>query len=182
MVFSKYNDMVKEIAACRSNPALSDGVLPRRAKRRILWNYSETPDSIFHSLIENGIVVKDQVFEGSLPGKCIPQLLNYPRGKGMKRNIEMQNSPGLVMNQKETIERSKAESLDCEEIHGDDFGGMIPEESQPPGSVAFQRWGIREKTFEIPADRCERNVSIQKFQFSLNASWTPGVFRTHLLD
>jgi hypothetical protein len=75
----------------------------------------------------------------------------------MARDIEVQNAPPIMANNKEPIEKTEGDRRNGEEVHGRDGFAMIAEKSQPPptrpgsGSLGvrfIQREMLRSETWK----------------------------------
>src|SRR3989442_4020348 len=97
-------DVVEQVTPTTANPTLRNPVMPRDLKRGLdkgdlhgsncCWNF----ESVFGSTIE------DEELGSGLVGKRFSQLLNNPGAGRMPREVEMQDAPALVADDKEAVE------------------------------------------------------------------------------
>lgn len=75
------DDVVEEIAACGAHERLGDSVLPRTARRDLLWFDAHVVDRGDDLVAVLGVTVEDQVARGLVVGERLAELLRDPGGK-----------------------------------------------------------------------------------------------------
>ena len=79
MALAEDYDMLKELAATVSDPALSGTVLPRAPIRNANRLCAHGPYELNHRRAEDRVAVKNQVSRRRVVWERFAQLLNYPR-------------------------------------------------------------------------------------------------------
>jgi len=120
--FVKGNHVIQQLAAAASDPALGDAVLPRAADHR-----SDSPDvhganggGNFVAVL--GVVVEDEKFDWRLVRKGFSQLLHDPDARRVTRDVEMENTPPIMTDDKE----------DVKHVEGDGRNGFERERHREP--------------------------------------------------
>src|SRR5213594_3074089 len=97
------NDVVQQLAAAATNPALSGAILPRAADHRPNCRDVHRANGGGHFVTILGIVVEDEELCRRLVGKGFAQLLHDPGAGGMPSDVEVQNAPPIMANDKEDV-------------------------------------------------------------------------------
>src|SRR6185503_19791488 len=97
------DDMVENLAAAGSHPALRDPILPRGLNTRALRLQTGHVQKGDHIGIEFRVVVQDGITIRNNLGKRLTQLLHDPLGGRMTSDVELQDSAALMLEQEETI-------------------------------------------------------------------------------
>ena len=112
------NHVVQQVASAAPHPALRDAILPRTFGMRFAWQLfswlSPRPSPPSRILIP----VKDQISASRLKWKCLPQLLDDPSARRMLRDVEVQDTPTIVADDKEAVEDAEGDRGHGEEVHG----------------------------------------------------------------
>jgi hypothetical protein len=140
MGFVQCNDVVQDLAAAASDPALRNPVLPRCPNTGALRLQAGCLQEGDHSRVEFGVVVKDNVSIVTSPGKRFTELLNDPIGGRMTSDVEVQDLAPAVFDHEETIQKLESQSRQGEEIKSDVRFSVIGQERQPAfGRIAAMR-------------------------------------------
>jgi hypothetical protein len=110
MDFVQGNDVVQDLAAAASDPALRNPVLPRCLNTGALRLKAGCLQEGDHIGIEFGVVVKDDISIGISLGKRFTQLLNDPIGGRMTSDVEVQDLAPAVRDHEEAIQESEGQS------------------------------------------------------------------------
>jgi len=165
VAFIEHDHMVEQIAAATPDPALCYPILPRTPKTGLLGLGAEALHRLDHFAIETGAAVKDQIARRRIVGKGFPQLLDHPGSLWMLGNMEMQNAPPVVRNDKEAIQHAEGQRRHGEEIHGSNRFAVVGEERRP----AFG-WIRTPRRFSHPPKYTTLgNVVAEHFQFAMDA-------------
>ncbi len=103
------NDMIKQISAATSHPTLGNPVLPGTLERGASWFAAQSSDRRHYFGAELGVAIKDQILGNGLKGKGFTQLLHHPGASRIAGDVEVQNAPAVVGNDKEAVQNSKCE-------------------------------------------------------------------------
>src|SRR5208337_390623 len=131
MAFIEGDYVIQEIPAATLHPALCDTVLPGTPERGPGWLAAHCLDSSHNLGTELGIAIEDQVLGRGFIRKRFAQLLHQPSAGWVSGNVEVQNTPPVMGNNKEAVQHAKCEGGDGKEIHCSDRLAMVPQESQP---------------------------------------------------
>src|ERR1017187_3232651 len=88
----------------------------------------------------------------------------------MACDIEVQDTPAIMANNKEAIEKTKGDRRNSEEIHGRDGFAMIAEKSQPPPT----RFWISGRSLHPAGDASFRYIEAEHQKFAVDAGSAPG--------
>ena len=98
MILIEHDDMIDEFALAGSNPSLCRPVLPWTPERRSLGSDPDRVDLLRDVRRENCVVVEDQVARGRIVRERLAELLDYPLGRGIGRDVEMDDSTSSMFN------------------------------------------------------------------------------------
>src|SRR5256885_5445179 len=110
--------MVEQLAAAAPHPTLRHTILPGA--------FEGGPDSVYLQG-SNGcrdlrpvlrIPVMDQKSRSRPKRKRLPQQLDDPTARRMLRDVEVQDTPPIMVDDKETLEHAEGDRWHCEEVHG----------------------------------------------------------------
>jgi hypothetical protein len=104
-----------------------------------------------------------------LEGLRFSQLLHHPESIGISRHIEMQDFTPVVADHEKTIQNTKPEGGDGEEVHRRYCLAMIPEERQPALREIWTSWGAPHPSRNTPF----REIETQLQQFAVNPRCSP---------
>jgi hypothetical protein len=125
------NYVIQEISAAASDPTFCNSILPKTCGAYAFRLHCAGSQEIGYFLtklaitIENRVAVKTRFPEG------LPQLLHNPRAGRMFRDIEVEDPPPAVFDDKETIQDPEGESGYSEKVHGRDDLAVIAQKSSP---------------------------------------------------
>ena len=124
--FIQDDHMVKQIPAAVAHPTLGNPVLPLASETGLLWLNAKAPHCVDDFLIEARAAIKNQVARGRVIGKSFAKLLDNPGTVRMLRHMAVENSPSIMRNDKEAIQRAERERR-----HGKDRARKNLEEGEP---------------------------------------------------
>ena len=87
MFFVQYDDMIEDLPAAASHPALCDAILPGRFNTRALRLQTRGRQKGNHIAIKFRVVIQDGIAIRTSLGKSFSQLLHHPLGGWMTSNI-----------------------------------------------------------------------------------------------
>src|SRR5690348_5197464 len=103
-------------------------------------------------------------------GKCFPHLRCNPEAVRMSGDIEVQNAPSIVSDQKEAIKNAERERRNGEEIHRRDHFTMVTQKCFPsPASITTPGC-----TSHPARDRSLGDIKSRLQQFTVNPGCIPG--------
>ena len=109
MPFIQHDHTVEQIVTATADPALGDAVLPRTAEADPLGLDAKALHCVDDFLIEARAAIKNQVARGRVIGKSFAKLLDNPGAVRMLRHMAVENSPSIMRNDKEAIQRAERE-------------------------------------------------------------------------
>src|SRR6266478_717806 len=177
VAFVQGDDMVKQVTPAGTHPALGNAVLPGTLPGGLNAND-------FHGLNGRGyvepvlgIVIEDEVFGSGVVWKRFSQLLNDPAAGRMASDIDVEDTPPVMADDKEAVENAERDRRDREEVHRCDRLAVILQEGQP----ALSRFRISGCTLHPPGDGSLRDLEAQHEKLAVDARSTAGwVFGNHL--
>jgi hypothetical protein len=92
VAFVESDDVVKQIAAAASHPALGNAVLPRALNGSLHANDVHGPNRRGHVPTVLGVVIKDEELGRGLIGEGFTQLLDDPTAGRMRGDVEVQDA------------------------------------------------------------------------------------------
>ena len=115
-------------------------------------------------------MIEEQESGNRLVRKGFSELLHDPTAGGMPSNVEVNNLPLVVANNKEAIQQLERDRWDGEEIHGSDRFAMITKK----GQLAPGRFRISGCSFHPTGNTSFRYIEAKHEQFTVDAWSTPG--------
>src|SRR5579872_547450 len=131
VLFIQRNDMIQYLAAATADPALSHSVLPRTAHARANSLDTTGLEKPEYFAAELRVTVEHDVLVATGKRQSLPELLDDPIAGRMRGDIEMQNSPPIMLDYKEAKKHAKRYGWNCEEVESGDHFAVIVEEGQP---------------------------------------------------
>lgn len=131
MLLVQRDDVIEYFAACTADPALCDSVLPGASSNGANGANATGFQELENIAAEFAIPVEQDVPEGAGKRKSLAQLLHDPIARGVCRNIEVQDSPSIVRNDKKAVEGAKRQAWNGEKIKRADDLTVVVEEGQP---------------------------------------------------
>ncbi len=104
MLFVQRDDMVENLAAAASHPALRSPVLPGCLHTRALGLHASSLQEGNHIRIEFRVVVEDGIMIWTSLGKRFTQLLHHPLGSRMTSDVEVQDPATAMLDYEEAIQ------------------------------------------------------------------------------
>src|SRR5499427_6728350 len=117
----------------------------------------------------------DEKSGSRLEGKRLAQLLDDPTACRMLREVEMQDTPAIVADDKEAVEDAEADRGHGEEVHGRNRFPVIPKKGAP----ALGWLGIPRNSLHPAGDASLGYLEAQHEQFAVNARRAPGRVPRH---
>src|SRR5262252_296472 len=117
----------------------------------------------------------DEKSGSRLEGKRLAQLLDDPTACRMLREVEMQDTPAIVADDKEAVEDAEADRGHGEEVHGRNRFPVIPKKGAP----ALGWLGIPRNSLHPAGDASLGYLEAQHEQFAVNARRAPGRVLCH---
>src|SRR5205807_2710055 len=179
VAFTGRNDVVQQITPTTLHPPLCNPILPRTLDRGSNRTDVHRPycDGNLQAIL--GVPIEDEKSRSRLIGESLPQLLNDPTTGGMSCDIEMQDTPPTVMDDKEAVEHTERDGRDGEEVHGRDGFSMVSQKDEP----TFGGLRISRCSADPTGDRSLGHVEAQHQELTVNTRCAPGrVFRHHPKD
>jgi hypothetical protein len=131
MPLVQYDHVIQQISPATSYPAFSGSVLPGTTKRRSHWPHSGISHERHHVIAKLGVAVEQQEPLGRGVRPRFPHLLHDPKCAGVSGDVATENLAPLVPDDEKTVQHTKGERRDGEEVHGSDGVAVIPQECQP---------------------------------------------------
>jgi len=173
------NHVIQQILPTVFYPTLGDPVLPRALKRSLDWSDSQRSNRSGNFKTILPIPVKEQESGSRSEWKCLAQLLNYPKARGVFRRVEVQNPPTIVGDYEEAVDDTERDGRDSEEVHCSDRLTMVVQERKPTLRWLRVSWC----SFHPTGNRSFRNVETEHEQLAVNARRSPGrILENHSQD
>ena len=125
MLFVQGNHMIQHLAAATAHPALGYSVLPWTADARANGLDVARRQKPEYMAAKLGITIEQDVFVATWKRQSLPQLLHDPIARGMCRNIEMQDSPSMMLDDEETVEDAERQGGNGEKVTGGNHFAMV---------------------------------------------------------
>lgn len=131
MLFVQRNDMIQHFAAATADPALTTPfchglrMLVRTALRPLALRNPNTSLPNFASRSNPTYLVATR------KRQSLPELLDDPIAGRVRRDIEMQNPPSIMVDYKEAIKHAERYGWYREEVESGDHFAVIVQEGQP---------------------------------------------------
>jgi hypothetical protein len=97
------------------------------------------------------------------------QLLNNPQARRVPRDVEMQNAPTVVADDKKAAEHTEGDCWHGEEVHRRNGFSMVAQERKP----AFRRLGISRRFADPTRDGSLGSVEAGHDKFTMNPRCSP---------
>ena len=125
MALVQGDDVVQQLTSATANPALSNSVLPRALDGGLKASnpHGSNRRGNFQPVL--CVVIEDKEPRSGLIGEGFSQLLYDPTARRMAGNIEVQDAPAIMANNKEAIEKTEGDRRNGEKVHGRDGFAMI---------------------------------------------------------
>src|SRR5215471_13803788 len=173
------NHMVQQLAAAAPHPTLGDTILPGTFERGPYGFYLQASNGCRDLGPVFCAPVMDEKSGSRLERERLPQLLDDPTACRVLRDVEMQDTPAIVADDKEAVEDAEADLGHGEEVHGRNRFPVIPKKGAP----ALGWLGIPWNSLHAAGDASLGYLEAQHEQFAVNARRAPGrVLRHHTED
>src|SRR5262249_1684453 len=131
MTFVEYDDVVEQLSAYTSDPALRDSILPRAAVCSPRRFDAERRHRRYDLRGENRIAVEDQMPRRRLEPERLPQLLDDPRRCRLVGDVEVEDATTRMIDCEPRIDQMERHRRDYEEIHRRDRVAVVAQELDP---------------------------------------------------
>ena len=179
MAFIERDDMVQQVAAAASHPALRRAILPGafEGSANRMDAQGANSDGDFQSVL--GIAIEKQKPGSGIKGKGFAQLLDDPQASGVLGDVEVQNASAFVADDEEAIEYAERDRRNRKEIHRGDGFLVVAKKGKP----ALARPRIPRRSFHPAGDGSFGNIETEHEEFTVDAGSAPGgVLGDHLED
>ena len=138
MVFSQGNQKVQAFPPQRADEPLAERIGLRTLRRRFEHPESQVAYALVELLREDAVAVMDEEAVGMVRWNRFAQLLQRPRGRGMRRHIGMEDAAGGMFHDHKHVEEAKGRRDHDTEVTRHDRLGMIAHKGLPAlGRHAF---------------------------------------------
>lgn len=103
----QHDDMIKTIATYRSDQPFRVWILPGRSRRNHGFFDAHVFDALPEQVTVDRIAIANQKPWCIVVGKCFDDLLSYPLGSRMSRDVEMDNHATLMAKHNEAEQDAK---------------------------------------------------------------------------
>jgi hypothetical protein len=110
------HDVIEEITAAASHPALGHSILPGTLDRGLYGGDLQGANASMYFQTVFLIMIEEQESGNGLVGEGFSELLHDPMAAGMASNIAVHNLPPVVPNNKEAVQQLEGDRGDGEEI------------------------------------------------------------------
>ena len=131
MLLVQWDDVIEYFAARAPDPALGDSVLPGASSTGSNGSNATGFQELENIATEFAIPVEQDVPVGAGKRKSLAELLHDPIGRRMCRDIEVQDSPSIVRDDKKAVEGAKRQARNGEKVKRADDLTVVVEEGQP---------------------------------------------------
>jgi hypothetical protein len=114
MLLVQWDDVIEYFAARTSDPALGDSVLPGASSTGSNGSNATGFQELENIATEFAIPVEQDVPVGAGKRKSLAELLHDPIGRRVCRDIEVQDSPSIVRDDKKAVEGAKRQARNGE--------------------------------------------------------------------
>jgi len=165
MPFTHGNNLVQEISSAAFDPTLGHAVLPRTSKGGPYGAHLQGSNGRrdFHPVL--CIPIEDQKPGCRLKRKRLPQLLDNPLARRMPCDVEVQNAPTIMTDDKETVEHTERRGRNREEIPRGNNLAVISKKSEPQLSWVRGPRG----SFHPTGDRSLGNIETEHEKLAVDA-------------
>src|SRR6516225_7431059 len=125
-----------------------------------------------------GIPIENEEARGRIKWERLPQLLNNPKGRGMPRDVAVQNTSAIMADDEEAVQHGEDDRGNREEIHRGDGFPMVTQKSEPTLGWAWISGGL----FHPAGNRSFGNVKTEHKKFSVDARSSPARILGHHLE
>src|SRR5579864_1203388 len=179
MAFIESDDVVEQIAAAASHPALGNPVLPGTLDRGLRAGNLQSAKGSGNLQSILLIVVEEKKPGRGLIGKCFAQLLDDPAACRVRGDVAVQDATPVMADDEKAVEQVESDSGDSKEVHGGDGFTVIVKKRKP----TLRRFGFSGCRAHPAGDRTLRYIEAEHDQLAMNAGRTPsGIFHDHLKD
>lgn len=163
MPFAEDDEVVQTVSPHGTYVPLRHGILPRRPCRSQDFLKFEISQARLEDFAIDRVAVADQILRwGGVERERFADLNRRPRGRGIGRDVEMQNASTIVRQDEEHVQQPKCRRRHDEEIDRRDFLGVLRQEFLPG-----QRWQLAD-TDHVLGHRRFRHFVPQQLQLRLN--------------
>jgi len=118
--------VIEELTPTGSHPSFGKPVLPGTAVRRAYGLDPKVSDRGGNLRREDRVAIVDEKGKGDVQGECLPQLLDRPARRRTRRDVEMDQSSAIMVEDEPDVQELEANGRDDEEVHRRDGILVIP--------------------------------------------------------
>ena len=171
MLLVQWDDVIEHFAARTPDPALSDSVLPGTSSTGANGSNATGFQELENIATEFAIPVEQHVPVGAGKRKSLAQLLHDPIARRLRRDIEVQDLPSIVRDDKKAVEGAKRQARNGEQVKRGDDLTVVVEEGQPLHGLALVRMTLQ--LLKIARHGGFGNRESELEQFAVNARLSP---------
>ena len=131
VTFAEDDDVIQKLTPAGSDPSFGERILPGTAIRRGYGFKAQVPDPGCDVGGEDRVALVDEKGKGGVRGECLPQLLDRPAGRWTRRDVEVDQSSPIMVEDEPDVQELEAYGRDDEEVYRRDGILVIPQERQP---------------------------------------------------
>ena len=169
MEFVKCDDVIQELAAATAYPTLRNSVLPRAPQRSADGTHLQRSNGYGDLQPVFRIAVENEKPGSRFERKRLSQLLDDPRTRGVRSNVEVQNAPPVMVDDEKAIKHPESDRWGREEIHCGNRFPVVAKESEP----TLGWLGISRRPFHPTGDRSLGNIKTQHEELAMDARCSP---------
>jgi len=164
------NHMVEQLAAAAPHPTLGNTILPGTFEGGPHGVYLQRSNGCRDLYPVLRIPVMDQKSRSRPKRKRLPQLLDDPTARRMLRDVEVQDTPAIMADNKETVEHAECDRWHREEVHRRNRFPVILKKRAP----AFDWLGTCRCPLHPAGDGSLGYIKAQQEKLTVNARSAPG--------
>ena len=131
MSLVEHYDVPQALATNRSYQAFDVRVLPGRSCRRDYFFDAHVLDALAEERTVDGVPITDHESWGKILGKSLDDLLSRPLGRGIRRDVEVDDLPALVTQHDKGKEYAERSGRNGKEVNRDDVTNMVVQKGAP---------------------------------------------------
>src|SRR5262249_35853985 len=125
------NNEVQTLSPHRSNDAFANSIRHRRLYRCFEHMQPHMTHALVNLFGKDGIAVMNEHAICMVSRDCFTELLGGPRRRGMRRDIDVQESAARMLNDQKHIEETECRGNRHAEVARDDAFGVIMDKRRP---------------------------------------------------
>ncbi len=167
--FAENDNVVEELASKRAVDALDETVLPGRLWCRLDRFNAENLYAIVKPRTEDFVSIMNQKSRfGSVTRKRLEHLAQCPGGRWVRRDVEVDDSPAVVTQDQETVQKLEECGRDDDEIAGGSDLHVVSQEGHPSLTESSAP-----RAYTVLVDGGLGDLVSEEFEFQLNPGCAP---------